>query len=405
MKIAGLPKRINDQLALLPDVKSYFEALAANPALASSEGSPDLGSDLGSFLQSITDERLRDTIVHIGRFNELPPFAEMKKLTNGDCAESYRTGMEYGWANLRFLLRVIKVTFMTHQVPLRYSRQVALFCKGCGEYKATGMFGFETKDKSYANVSFGREHFLDPDRIRIISTRKSNGAKKKIELFCVPCSSSDKTLFEVRREGIYASAREYRYSSDQLRTLTLSGKPLPKVTAVRVRNKEPGSETEKLAYKLSGKSSMTSRHFEVLRENRDQLEDDLGKDTLELLVNGRESAIYDKFGIRIIASSIEACYEVMNFLRSKYPIVRYADYIKEPKQNGYQALHATLGDMPSDRFLSYPIPIDLQIRTREMDDVAEKGTAAWGPDKRRKELVDHKLFLAITAFRHYLFGA
>ncbi|GAG19159.1 unnamed protein product, partial [marine sediment metagenome] len=88
-----------------------------------------------------------------------------------------------------------------------------------------------------------------------------------------------------------------------------------------------------------------------------------------------------------------------------FSAIRYADYIENPKPNDYQSLHATLVGTPAEIISEGPIPVDLQIHTRKMHWVAEHGSAKLHSDKKRRHLVDHKLFLAITAFRYYLFGA
>lgn len=81
--------------------------------------------------------------------------------------------------------------------------------------------------------------------------------------------------------------------------------------------------------------------------------------------------ITDVFAFRVITETIDACYRVLGALHQTYKPVpqKFKDYIGIPKSNGYQSLHTTL-------FGPYGIPLEVQIRTREMDKVAENGVAA-----------------------------
>ncbi len=95
--------------------------------------------------------------------------------------------------------------------------------------------------------------------------------------------------------------------------------------------------------------------------------------------------VYDLFAIRIILETTgkrgrEDCWRVYSALTALYPPIadRFRDFISVPKSNGYQSLHTTVIG-PEGR------PVEIQIRTAEMHEVAERGVAAhWkykeGPD-------------------------
>lgn len=83
------------------------------------------------------------------------------------------------------------------------------------------------------------------------------------------------------------------------------------------------------------------------------------------------SEVSDVFAFRVITEDIDSCYRVMGALHQTYKPVpqRFKDYIGIPKINGYQSLHTTL-------FGPFGVPLEVQIRTRDMDRVADNGVAA-----------------------------
>ncbi|MDH5748510.1 MAG: bifunctional (p)ppGpp synthetase/guanosine-3',5'-bis(diphosphate) 3'-pyrophosphohydrolase [Rhodospirillales bacterium] len=79
----------------------------------------------------------------------------------------------------------------------------------------------------------------------------------------------------------------------------------------------------------------------------------------------------DIMAFRVIVSSVEDCYHALGVVHSAYPVVpdRFKDYISTPKPNGYRSLHTGVFGPERQR-------IEIQIRTREMHEVAEIGVAA-----------------------------
>ncbi len=81
--------------------------------------------------------------------------------------------------------------------------------------------------------------------------------------------------------------------------------------------------------------------------------------------------VMDVFGFRIIVASVPDCYHALGVVHSVFKPLdgRFRDFIAIPKANGYQSLHTVL-------FGPYGSPIEVQIRTEEMDLIAERGIAA-----------------------------
>ncbi|PJE79748.1 Bifunctional (p)ppGpp synthase/hydrolase SpoT [invertebrate metagenome] len=83
------------------------------------------------------------------------------------------------------------------------------------------------------------------------------------------------------------------------------------------------------------------------------------------------SEIMDMFAFRIVVDSVDDCYRALGLAHSLYKPIpgRFKDYIAIPKANGYQSLHTTLFGMGG-------IPVEIQIRTQKMEDMANSGIAA-----------------------------
>jgi len=82
----------------------------------------------------------------------------------------------------------------------------------------------------------------------------------------------------------------------------------------------------------------------------------------------------DIYAFRVVVNSVEECYRALGIIHRAWPCVqeRFKDFISTPKSNNYKSLHTTVVGHKGTR-------IELQIRTEEMDRVAEEGVAAhWG---------------------------
>ncbi len=127
---------------------------------------------------------------------------------------------------------------------------------------------------------------------------------------------------------------------------------------------------------------------EVVQKIQNAIQERLRQEALPGDVCGREKHLYsiyrkmakkhlafsdvmDVFAFRIVVDKVDTCYRVLGAIHNLYKPVpgKFKDYIAIPKANGYQSLHTTL-------LTPYGFPIEVQIRTIDMDTVSEQGIAS-----------------------------
>ncbi|GAB2189779.1 bifunctional GTP diphosphokinase/guanosine-3',5'-bis pyrophosphate 3'-pyrophosphohydrolase [Sessilibacter sp. MAH1] len=134
--------------------------------------------------------------------------------------------------------------------------------------------------------------------------------------------------------------------------------------------------------------SVRGNRKEVVDTIQTAISNRLDRDIVSATVTGREKHLYsiylkmrsknksfkeimDVYAFRVVVNSVEDCYRALGSLHNLYKPVpgEFKDYIAIPKANGYQSLHTILVGLSG-------IPIEVQIRTAEMDAMANQGIAA-----------------------------
>jgi GTP diphosphokinase / guanosine-3',5'-bis(diphosphate) 3'-diphosphatase len=157
-------------------------------------------------------------------------------------------------------------------------------------------------------------------------------------------------------------------------------------------------ELEDLAFKVlnpEARNSIMRRFLTLQRETGDvvhkitgDIRHELEKAQIEADVFGRAkkpfsiwrkmqekdlafSRLSDIYGFRVICNSVADCYRILGVIHQRWRAVpgRFKDYISQPKNNGYRSIHTTVSGRDGKR-------VEVQIRTREMHEVAEAGVAA-----------------------------
>ena len=141
---------------------------------------------------------------------------------------------------------------------------------------------------------------------------------------------------------------------------------------------------------LEAAVQQTRRHrTQLVAKVASRVETALEERGIEAVVTGREKHLYslyskmhrkqltfqrvmDVFGLRVVVDSVDDCYRTLGIVHRLHPPLfqRFKDYIAVPKENGYRSIHTTLNHAADGT------PLEVQIRTKEMDAFAESGIAA-----------------------------
>lgn len=117
------------------------------------------------------------------------------------------------------------------------------------------------------------------------------------------------------------------------------------------------------------------------------------------LSNGKEwNKIYDILALRIFVEDESDCYQVIGLIHSRFRPMpkRFKDYIASPKENMYQSLHTTVFGIEGHVF-------EIQVRTYEMDEIAEKGIAShWSYKEKGTKKIQNVMEQKLEMFRNVI---
>ena len=117
------------------------------------------------------------------------------------------------------------------------------------------------------------------------------------------------------------------------------------------------------------------------------------------LSNGKEwNKIYDILALRIFVNEESECYQVIGLIHSRFRPMpkRFKDYIASPKENMYQSLHTTVYGVEGHVF-------EVQVRTYEMDEIAEKGIAShWSYKEKGTKKIQNVMEQKLEMFRNVI---
>ncbi len=117
------------------------------------------------------------------------------------------------------------------------------------------------------------------------------------------------------------------------------------------------------------------------------------------LNNGKKwNDIYDILALRIYVEKVSDCYAAIGLIHSKFKPVpkRFKDYIAQPKENMYQSLHTTVYGVDGKIF-------EIQVRTYEMDEIAEKGIAShWSYKEKGTKKIQNAMEQKLEIYRNII---
>jgi GTP diphosphokinase / guanosine-3',5'-bis(diphosphate) 3'-diphosphatase len=268
-----------------------------------------------------------------------------------------------------FLHDILEDTNISEEIiSNEFSPQIIQFVKGVTKI---GGIKFQSEQQQQAQ-NFRKILLSVADDIRVIIIKFADRLHNMRTLDALPSEKRRRIALETRdvyaplahRLGMYRLKMEIEDLALKHLEPEIYAELTEKIIAQKKRSQKDIDEfitmitaylkEENIEAKVFGRiKNFTSIYNKMLRQNR-PLEE-----------------IFDILAIRVIVSSITHCYSVLGIVHQKFtPITeRFRDFIATPKSNGYQSVHTTVIGPKG-------IPIEIQIRTDEMDKTAEVGIAA-----------------------------
>ena len=275
-----------------------------------------------------------------------------------------------------------------------------------------------TKEELKRNFGLEVANLVDGvTKLSKITLQQSNKNKQveNLRKFILAISGDIRVLFVKLADRLH-NMRTIKYLKDDIKKKKISNETLEIFAplADRIGIRQIKDELEDLAFEELNpdvKSTIIKRINFLKSQGKNnikliiqQLQNVLKKSEIEAEILGREKnpfsiwkkmkkknisfeQLSDVMAFRIIVNDIDQCYLCLKAIHTSYPIVpgRFKDYISLPKQNGYKSIHTSIFGPARQK-------IEIQIRTKEMEKVAELGVAAHWQYKNNLNLQEGKKY-------------
>ncbi len=249
-------------------------------------------------------------------------------------------------------------------------------------------FGDEVADMVDGVSKLTKMELENPDQAQAENFRKMMMAMVR-DLRVILIKLADR-LHNMRTLSVMAPAKRRRIARETLDIYVPIANRLG-MNAIRLELEDLGfAALYPMRYRVIHEAVRKARgnRHEIMDRLEKSIKNRLRQEELNARVVGREKHLYsiyrkmtekglslgevlDVYAIRIIVDQVETCYRVLGIVHNLYKPLpgKFKDYIAIPKSNGYQSLHTVLLGPPG-------VPIEIQIRTEDMNKVAEAGVAA-----------------------------
>ena len=275
-----------------------------------------------------------------------------------------------------------------------------------------------TKEEIKKNFGIEIANLVDGvTKLSKITLQQTNKNKQveNLRKFILAISEDIRVLFVKLADRLH-NMRTIKFLNDNEKKKKISNETLEIYAplADRIGIRKIKDELEDLAFEelnLSVKSTIIKRIIFLKSEGKNnikliiqQLQKVLKKSNIKAEIIGREKKPYsiwqkmkkkninfeqlsDVMAFKIIVENIDECYLCLKAIHTSYPVIpgRFKDYISLPKQNGYKSIHTSIFGPAQQK-------IEVQIRTKEMEKVAEFGAATHWQYKNNLNLQEGKKY-------------